>query len=107
MATKSQPTPGPWDIDCAYEPNPNHDYTCRFVIVNGPHNPGRSADVWENNANERLIKAAPELFSALYDMIASGAFRPKFPSEQDVLTRALAAIAHANPSAAFGEETAS
>lgn len=92
-------TPGPWTVG-VYETTANfrqierHACVCdpetRLVIaVTGP------AEDEQSQKDADLMAAAPELYEAMYDIIASGAFKARNPSEAAIRERAMAALAKA------------
>lgn len=67
-------TPGPW-VACGYGDYSDYDGKCRVVLGEGGDI--RTAvvlgfDTPENEANARLIAAAPDLLEALQDILDTG-----------------------------------
>lgn len=102
-------TPGPWDYDMDYivAPDPNGVHRDIYIAeIAHADDEGRIASPEQQDANRRLIAAAPELLEALdYLLEQSVDMDLKYgiglsEGEEDARLKALAAIAKANGRAA-------
>jgi len=65
-------TPGPWDYDMDYivAPDPNERHPDIYIAdIANSDDEGRVASLEQQDANRRLIAAAPALLEALFDCV--------------------------------------
>src|SRR5438270_6600193 len=100
----AQHTPGPWDYDLDYivAPDPNGRHPDIYIAeIAHSDDEGRVAPCPQQDANRRLIAAAPELLEALDYLLAQSVDMDLkhgiglSEGEEDARAKALAAIARA------------
>ena len=79
MKTETQHTPGPWETSRDAVPA-GHVQITVYEFVSGD----RVATVFQNEANARLIAAAPDLLAALEAMLAAYAFNATLQKREDL-----------------------
>ena len=98
--TTVQHTPGPWHLhNSAYGPQINTDDNTPIAKLHhanvGPRNDTDDDDVWPNEANARLITAAPDLLAALEEAHDVLAVALAWPGSERTRSKMRAAIAKA------------
>ena len=107
----TRPTPGPWDYDMDYivAPDPNGLHPDIYIAeIAHSDEEGRIASPQQQDANRRLIAAAPDFLDALYYLLEQTVEMDlKYgiglsEGEEDAQKKALAAIAKATCKACDG-----